>query len=157
VPSLLRLPVSIFPGFGRRIGCANSMMRPNRYLAPKERLSCYSRASAGTMKALQTNTYLSLFFPPNFTTSTKTTRMTSSSMHCITIQQRPTAGTRLLQLTLLLIFIFDIVNANPVCDGDRYGRPDPGDCRVALTQFPQDKNIRYFVEQPLRSKPPQAL
>jgi len=109
------------------------------------------------MKALQTNTYLSLFFPPNFTTSTKTTRMTSSSMHCITIQQRPTAGTRLLQLTLLLISIFDIVNANPVCDGDRYGRPDPGDCRVALTQFPQDKNIRYFVEQSLRSKPPQAL
>ncbi len=53
-----------FPGFGRRIGCANSMMRPNRYLAPKERLSCYSRASAGTMKALQTN--ISPSFPHKF-------------------------------------------------------------------------------------------
>lgn len=78
-------------------------------------------------------------------------------MHFITIQQRPTAETRLSQLTLLLIFILNIVNVNSVCNGNRYDSPDPDDCLVGLTQFPQNKSIRYFVKQQLRSEPSLAL
>lgn len=62
----------------------------------------------------------------------------------------PTA--RFLQVIFFLLSILRIIHANPVCDDNRYGVPHSTDCVLAMSQLvPQDKAVRYFVEEQLRT------
>ena len=72
-------------------------------------------------------------------------------------ENRLLGQTRLLHLMLSLLTILCIVDARPLCDHDRYGSPASSDCITALSQFPQDKAVRFFVEQQMRTKPPSAV
>lgn len=47
-------------------------------------------------------------------------------------------------------------NAYPKCNGGLYGSPTYADCHHALSSIPQDTAIHFFVEQQLRTAPPQA-
>ena len=67
-------------------------------------------------------------------------------------------------LTLFaIIFLFSVISTIvastttvPVCDKSRYGNPASTDCIIALFQFPQDRTVRFFVEEQMRTQPPGA-
>jgi len=48
------------------------------------------------------------------------------------------------------------INALPICDSGLYGSPTYADCHGAVASIPQDRAVRFFVEQQLRTAPPQA-
>lgn len=58
---------------------------------------------------------------------------------------------------LLLLCTVSVVTANPFCDRETYGSPVPADCVDALSRFPQDTAVRFFVEQQMRTAAPQAI
>ncbi len=61
---------------------------------------------------------------------------------------------RLLRITLSLISMFRIVDANPFCDSNSYGSPHSTDCVLAMSQLiSQDKAVRFFVEEQMRTSP----
>lgn len=62
---------------------------------------------------------------------------------------------RMLHIWLLLIKIYSI-QAAEYCSHGSYGRPAPADCVRLISRLPNDKIIRFFVEQDLRTAPPQA-
>ena len=62
-----------------------------------------------------------------------------------------------------IIFLFSVISTTvastttvPVCDKSRYGNPASTDCIIALFQFPQDRTVRFFVEEQMRTQPPEA-
>lgn len=79
-------------------------------------------------------------------------------LHFAFATHRAMSIVRIVQSSLLLLPLLGIVNADlsPTCDSNRYGQPPPGDCAEALSSIVpsvQDKDVRYFVEQQLRSTP----
>lgn len=60
----------------------------------------------------------------------------------------------LLRVTFFLLSTLCIVDANPICDDNRYGTPRSTDCILAMSvMVPQDKAIRFFVEEQMRTSP----
>ena len=57
--------------------------------------------------------------------------------------------------SMILLAILQLSGAfAPTCDGHRYGIitiQDRHSCFVAASKFPHDKDIRYFVEQQMRT------
>lgn len=45
---------------------------------------------------------------------------------------------------------------SPACNSVVYGRPIPTDCQKLLSRLPQDKEVHVFVDQQMRTAPPQA-
>jgi len=56
---------------------------------------------------------------------------------------------------LILVYVLSI-NTYPKCDSGLYGSPTYADCHDAFSSIPQDTAVRFFVEQQLRTAPPQA-
>lgn len=67
-----------------------------------------------------------------------------------------TAG--LISAALFLAHIVYATDNNVFCDSGVYGDPVSSQCIGILARFPiQDTATRYFVEQQLRTAPPQAV
>lgn len=65
---------------------------------------------------------------------------------------------RLLYPVLLLTHRIYAADDGVFCNGGAYGRPVSVHCINALTKFPiHDTTIHYFVEQQLRTAPPEAV
>ena len=64
---------------------------------------------------------------------------------------------RLLYLTILLAHGLHAANDEPYCNRDVYGKPVSTQCFNVLSRFPiQDTAVHFFVEQQMRSAPPEA-
>jgi len=75
-----------------------------------------------------------------------------SSLHKI-----PPYSTTCWTFSFCLVFVHVLsINAYPKCDSGLYGSPTYADCHDAFSSIPQDTAVRFFVEQQLRTAPPQA-
>ena len=67
-------------------------------------------------------------------------------------------ATQLLCVALLLATMLHAADYGTFCDRNVYGNPISTDCIGSLSNFPiNDNAIRFFVEQQLRTAPPQAV
>lgn len=58
-----------------------------------------------------------------------------------------------LKLVIFIFFQIIRVTATGVCSEEVFGRPQRQSCERALSTFPRDPFLRYFVEQQLRPMP----
>ena len=50
-----------------------------------------------------------------------------------------------------LLLLSAVTGSDVFCDGELYGKPLIADCHKALSRFPEDRTIRFFVDQESRS------
>ena len=78
------------------------------------------------------------------------------SMRPLNLVRLPFSNPRA-SLLAVIILQTALNNASPhLCSNERYGSPASESCLEAVSKIPQDRTLRYFVEQQLRTAPPQA-
>ena len=79
-------------------------------------------------------------------------------MSLVSFLFQSTGAAQLLCIALLLAPALPAADYETFCNRNVYGNPISTDCIGSLAQFPiSDTAIRWFVEQQLRTAPPQAV
>ncbi len=77
---------------------------------------------------------------------------TPHSMSVISLWSNFSWNKKVIRTIVFLSSLLYAVSANDVyCNGSIYGNPHMTDCTKALSRFPKDHALRYFVDQEMRS------